>query len=77
MVEASEGKQITIRTLDLGGDKLLEGWNQQKEANPFMGFRAIRYCLSNPRFFWINFRRFFGQVPWGCSYYASNDFRGW
>ena len=51
MVEASEGKQITIRTLDLGGDKLLEGWNHQKEANPFMGFRAIRYCLSNPKIF--------------------------
>jgi len=51
MVEASEGKQLTIRTLDLGGDKLLEGGNQQKDANPFMGFRAIRYCLSNPKIF--------------------------
>ena len=51
MVEASEGKQLTIRTLDLGGDKLLEGWSQQKDANPFMGFRAIRYCLSNPKIF--------------------------
>ena len=51
MVEAAEGKQITIRTLDLGGDKLLEGWNHEKEANPFMGFRAIRYCLSNPKIF--------------------------
>jgi phosphotransferase system enzyme I (PtsI) len=51
MVEASEGKQITIRTLDLGGDKLLQGWNHEKEANPFMGFRAIRYCLSNPKIF--------------------------
>ena len=51
MVEAAEGKQITIRTLDLGGDKLLQGWNHQKEANPFMGFRAIRYCLSNPKIF--------------------------
>jgi len=51
MVEASEGTQLTIRTLDLGGDKLLEGWSQQKDANPFMGFRAIRYCLSNPKIF--------------------------
>ena len=51
MVKASFGKPLTIRTLDLGGDKLLDGWNQQKEANPFMGFRAIRYCLSNPTVF--------------------------
>jgi len=48
MVEASAGKPLTIRTLDLGGDKLLQDWNHEKEANPFMGFRAIRYCLSNP-----------------------------
>jgi len=51
MVEASAGKPLTIRTLDLGGDKLLQDWNHEKEANPFMGFRAIRYCLSNPKVF--------------------------
>ena len=51
MVVSSGGKPITIRTLDLGGDKLLDGWNQEREANPFMGFRAIRYCLSNPKVF--------------------------
>jgi phosphotransferase system enzyme I (PtsI) len=51
MVEAASGMPLTIRTLDLGGDKLLDGLNQQREANPFMGFRAIRYCLSNPSVF--------------------------
>ena len=51
MVEAASGMPLTIRTLDLGGDKLLDGLNQQREANPFMGFRAIRYCLSNPAVF--------------------------
>jgi phosphotransferase system enzyme I (PtsI) len=51
MVEAASGLPLTIRTLDLGGDKLLDGLNQQKESNPFMGFRAIRYCLSNPSVF--------------------------
>ena len=51
MVDAAKGHCLTIRTLDLGGDKLLDGWTQQKEANPFMGFRAIRYCLSNPSVF--------------------------
>lgn len=51
MVKASRDNPLTIRTLDLGGDKLLNGLNQEKEANPFMGFRAIRYCLSNPKVF--------------------------
>ena len=51
MVKSSGDQTLTIRTLDLGGDKILNGWNQQKEANPFMGFRAIRYCLSNPNVF--------------------------
>jgi phosphotransferase system enzyme I (PtsI) len=56
MVRAAGKKTVTIRTLDLGGDKLLNGWNQQKEANPFMGFRAIRYCLSNPAVFLVQLR---------------------
>ena len=51
MIHASGDMPLTIRTLDLGGDKLLGGWNKEKEANPFMGFRAIRYCLSNPSVF--------------------------
>jgi phosphotransferase system enzyme I (PtsI) len=56
MVRAAGHNTVTIRTLDLGGDKLLNGWNQQKEANPFMGFRAIRYCLSNPAVFLVQLR---------------------
>lgn len=56
MVRAAGKNTVTIRTLDLGGDKLLNGWNQQKEANPFMGFRAIRYCLSNPAVFLVQLR---------------------
>jgi phosphotransferase system enzyme I (PtsI) len=56
MVRAAGNATVTIRTLDLGGDKLLNGWNQQKEANPFMGFRAIRYCLSNPAVFLVQLR---------------------
>ena len=41
---------ITIRTLDIGGDKLVRGISS-KEANPFLGNRSIRYLLSNPRVF--------------------------
>ena len=51
MVKASAPKPITIRTLDLGGDKILDAWTKEQEENPFMGFRAIRYCLSNPPVF--------------------------
>lgn len=39
---------VIIRTLDVGGDKEIPYLNLQKEENPFMGFRAIRYCLNNP-----------------------------
>ncbi|MCC6098016.1 MAG: phosphoenolpyruvate--protein phosphotransferase [Olsenella sp.] len=39
---------VIIRTLDVGGDKEIPYLNLQKEDNPFMGFRAIRYCLNNP-----------------------------
>ena len=41
---------ITIRTLDIGGDKLVRGISS-KEANPFLGNRSIRYLLSNPAVF--------------------------
>lgn len=38
---------VTIRTLDLGGDKKINSYfMSEKEANPFMGFRAIRFCLE-------------------------------
>ena len=39
---------VIIRTLDVGGDKEIPYLNLQKEDNPFMGFRAVRYCLNNP-----------------------------
>ena len=44
---------VTIRTLDVGGDKPLPGDPHLigPEANPFMGFRAIRMCLENPELF--------------------------
>lgn len=42
----SEGGSITIRVLDIGGDKLVRGISS-KEANPFLGNRSIRYLLSH------------------------------
>lgn len=42
-----KGKPVIIRTLDIGGDKNIPYLNMKKEDNPFLGFRAIRYCLQN------------------------------
>ena len=43
-----KGQPVIIRTLDVGGDKEIPYLNLKKEENPFMGFRAVRYCLNNP-----------------------------
>ena len=45
-----QGKPVTIRTLDLGGDKLPIG-HRSHEANPAMGLRAIRFTLKHPQLF--------------------------
>lgn len=49
IVETMRPRPVTIRTLDLGGDKQMGGVKSLtvEEANPFMGFRAIRLCLSH------------------------------
>lgn len=49
--EICKGKQLTIRTLDIGGDKSLPYLEQKKEENPFLGCRAIRLCLIHPEIF--------------------------
>lgn len=46
-----KGKPLIIRTLDIGGDKEIPYLGLGKEENPFMGFRAIRYCLKNREMF--------------------------
>lgn len=42
-----KGKPVIIRTLDVGGDKDITYLEMKREENPFLGFRAIRYCLKN------------------------------
>ncbi len=46
-----KGKQVIIRTLDIGGDKDIPYLGLEKEENPFLGFRAIRYCLGHEEIF--------------------------
>ena len=47
-LETMGGRTVIIRTLDIGGDKDIPYMDFEKEENPFLGFRAVRYCLANP-----------------------------
>ena len=49
--QALDGRPLIIRTLDAGGDKSIPYLNIEPEANPFLGSRAIRLCLSQPELF--------------------------
>ncbi len=44
-------KPVIFRTMDIGGDKEVSYLNIGNEANPFLGYRAIRYCLREPEIF--------------------------
>jgi phosphotransferase system enzyme I (PtsI) len=50
VVEGMRGLPVTIRTLDIGADKPLDG-DQHVPVNPALGLRAIRYCLAEPHIF--------------------------
>ncbi len=47
---------VIIRTLDLGGDKFVSQLDLPHEMNPFMGWRAIRFCLARPDIFKVQLR---------------------
>src|SRR2546421_1682326 len=49
--EAFPGHPVVVRTYDLGGDKFPAPFRGQVEANPFLGWRAIRVCLDEPEMF--------------------------
>lgn len=51
VVEASGRATTVIRTLDIGGDKNVSYLGIPKEANPFLGWRSIRFCLDTPEVF--------------------------
>jgi phosphotransferase system enzyme I (PtsI) len=56
VAEKMEGKPVTIRTMDIGGDKSLPYMQLPKEENPFLGWRAIRVCLDRPEILKTQFR---------------------
>ncbi len=51
VAERAQPQSVIIRTLDVGGDKLSESLDIPEEENPFLGCRAIRFCLQNPDIF--------------------------
>ncbi len=55
VVRTMAGRPVTIRTLDIGADKTLDG-EATVATNPALGLRAIRYCLANPEMFNVQLR---------------------
>jgi phosphotransferase system enzyme I (PtsI) len=53
---ALKPQPVIIRTLDLGGDKFASHLQLAKEVNPFLGWRAIRFCLAQPELFCAQLR---------------------
>lgn len=51
VLEQMDEKPVVVRTLDIGGDKELTYFDLPKELNPFLGVRAIRFCLANEHIF--------------------------
>ncbi len=47
VVDALDGQELTFRTLDIGGDKILSYYDYSKEQNPFLGMRSIRFSLKH------------------------------
>ena len=84
VVEVMDPKPVTIRTLDVNGDKAVTIQNGQDEANPALGLRSIRYCLSKPEMFTTQLRAIlraaaFGNVrilfPMISAYFEINEAR--
>ncbi|MFO7576546.1 MAG: phosphoenolpyruvate--protein phosphotransferase [Pelovirga sp.] len=53
VIDQFQGMPVTIRTLDIGGDKALPYFRQPGESNPFMGWRSVRISLDHPEIFQV------------------------
>ena len=65
VVEAMAPRQVTIRTLDIGGDKFLSTLEYPQEMNPALGLRAIRFCLKEPEIFRIQLKAILRASAYG------------
>ena len=65
VVEVMAPKPVTIRTLDINGDKAIANQSDLDEANPALGLRAIRYCLRKPEVFKTQLRAILRAAAFG------------
>ncbi len=65
VAKAMGGKEVIIRTLDVGGDKNIDYLQIEKEENPFLGLRAIRYCLKNTELFKVQLKALLRAACYG------------
>ena len=65
VVELMAPKPVTIRTLDINGDKALSNNASYDEINPVLGLRAIRYCLKKPDIFKTQLRAILRAAAYG------------
>ncbi len=65
VLQDMQGKPVVIRTLDIGGDKQLSYLDVGQEANPFLGYRAIRICLDKTDLFKKQLRALYRASAYG------------
>lgn len=65
VLEGMAGRQVIIRTLDIGADKQAEYFHLKKEENPALGCRAIRLCLLRPEIFKTQLRALYRASVYG------------
>ncbi len=65
VAEQIKNESVIIRTLDLGGDKFLSHLQVPKEMNPFLGWRAIRFCLERLDIFKVQLRAILRASAYG------------
>ena len=65
VAEMLAGKELVVRTLDIGADKQIDYFNLDKEDNPALGFRAIRICLTREEIFRTQLRALYRASAYG------------
>jgi phosphotransferase system enzyme I (PtsI) len=67
VIEGMGGREVVIRTVDIGGDKGVPYFDMGHEDNPFLGWRSIRYCLDNPEVFKTQLRAILRAAAYGSA----------
>jgi phosphotransferase system enzyme I (PtsI) len=65
VIQKMEGRRVIIRTLDIGADKQADYFHLEPEANPALGYRAIRICLDRPAVLMTQLRAIYRAAAYG------------